>query len=181
VFLRNAGAGVLGDLAFASNLSLNLAFFNSKARAWRGRVCRGFLSRPASPATTTDLGTLQSPTVSGFFDLFVNFALSTPFCNEFGVTGGGDPAAGERWQIDVPDHWCRTLACQSLGLHFGSPHPNDPLANIIANVLANSLNSHNDVPGNLSNYLNDCGAEANAIIDFRINNIGHFWRDDVLK
>ena len=46
MFLRNAGAGVLGDLAFASNLSPNLAFFNSKARGVEGAGPSGF---PVTP------------------------------------------------------------------------------------------------------------------------------------
>ena len=148
----------------ADPLSLTSALVNSSAAG---------LVNPSAPGTPGLGGTLDSSTGlgtivftdrtpgAGFFNLFVDLALAAPFYNEYGAESG-TPAPGQSWQIDVPDYWCNTAACQTLGLPLGVPDPNDPTANILANVLANSLNNQNGVPGTLSNFLNDCGAEPNA-------------------
>jgi hypothetical protein len=161
VILALASAEALGDM-----MSLQGALVNSSTAGVIDPIASGTPGLTGTLDAATGLGTITftdtKPGV-GFFHLFVDVSLATPFFNEFGATGGGTPAAGQGWQIDVPDYWCNTPACQSLGLPIGSPDPNDPGANIIANLLANSLNNQNGVPGMLSNFLNDCGAEPNAI------------------
>lgn len=155
-----------GSASFADTLSLASALINSSAAGIVDPTAPGTPGLAGALDGTTGLGTLvftDTQTGSGFFDLFVDLSLATPFSNEYGATGGGGPATGQTWQIDVPDYWCNTAACQSLGLPAGSPDPNDPTASIIANTLANTLNNQNGVPGTLSNFLNDCGAEPNAI------------------
>ena len=152
--------------ARADSLALNSALVNSSAAGIVDPTAPGTPGLSGTLNSTSGLGTItftDTKQGAGFFDLFVDLSLATPFFNEYGTTGGGAPAAGQSWQIDVPDYWCNTVACQALGLPAGSPDPNDPTANIIANTLANSLNNHNDVPGTLSNYLNNCGAEPNAV------------------
>ena len=152
--------------ALASGVTLQAALVNSSAAGIVDPTASGTPGLTGTLDATTGLGTITFTDTRpglGFFDLFVDLSLATPFFNEFGATGGGSPAAGQTWQIDVPDYWCNTAACQSIGLPFGSPDPNDPSANIIADTLANSLNNNNGVPGTLSNFLNDCGAEPNAI------------------
>jgi hypothetical protein len=159
---------------FATGINLTSALFNSSAAGVVGAGSTGFPVTPGLSGNldgTTGLGTLtftDTKVGAGFFDVFVDLALSTPFFNEFGKTGGGSPAVNESWQIDVPDYWCNTVACQALGLPVGSPDPNDPGANVIANTLAHSLSNHNGVPGNgglgtFSNYLNTCGAEPSGV------------------
>jgi len=154
---------VCAAAAFADSLTARL--LNSSAAGILDPTTGGSPGLAGSLNATTGLGILtftDANTGAGFLDLFVDLALATPFYNEYGATGGGGPAAGQSWQIDVPDYWCNTAACQSIGLPFGLPDPNDPTANIIAYTLANSLNDRNAVPGNVSNYLNDCGAEPNS-------------------
>jgi len=51
--------------------------------------------------TTTGLGAITYTTHStgaGFFDVFVDEGVSTPFFNEFGSTSGS-PVAGQSWEI----------------------------------------------------------------------------------
>jgi hypothetical protein len=157
---------IFSPVAFADTLSLTSALVNSSAAGVVDPTAPGTpgLSGNLNPITGLGTITFTDKTAGvGFFDLFVDLALATPFFNEYGVTGGGSLSAGQTWQIDVPDYWCNTTACQSLGLPFGTPDPNDPGANIIANTLENSLNDLNGVPGTLDNFLNACGAEPNAL------------------
>jgi hypothetical protein len=95
--------------------------------------------------STTGLGVLTltfSPGVGGsyFFDVFFDHELHTPFNNEYGSVNGA-PGAGVSWQIDVP----------------GSGDGNR-IGTIFANAQANSLDNTNHVPGTVSNFLNNCGA-----------------------
>jgi hypothetical protein len=152
--------------AFGDTLSLQGALVNSSAAGIVDPTAGGTPGLTGTLNATTGLGTITFTDTKaglGFFDIFVDLSLSKPFSNEFGATGGGGLAAGQSWQIDVPDYWCNTPACQSIGLPSGTPDPNDSTANIIANTLANNLSNQNGVPGNLSNFLNDCGAEPNAV------------------
>jgi hypothetical protein len=152
--------------ALADVPSLQVALVNSSTAGIVDPTASGTPGLTGALNATTGLGSITFTDTTpglGFFDLFVDLSLATPFFNEFGTTGGGSPAAGQTWQIDVPDYWCNTAACQAIGLPFGSPDPNDPTANIIADTLANSLNNQNGAPGMLSNFLNDCGAEPHAI------------------
>lgn len=157
---------LLANGALAANLTVQTALVNSSAAGIVDPTAAGTPGLTGALDATTGLGTITFTDTNpglGFFDLLVDLSLATPFFNEFGATGGGSPAAGQAWQIDVPDYWCNTPACQSIGLPVGTPDPNDPGANIIANTLADSLNNQNGVAGMLSNFLNDCGAEPNAI------------------
>jgi hypothetical protein len=152
--------GALADL-----LSLNTALVNSSAAGIVDPTSAGTPGLTGTLDATTGLGTItftDTKQGAGFLDLFVDLSVAAPFFNEYGLTSG-TTLAGQSWQIDVPDYWCNTAACQAIGLPFGSPDPNDPAANIIANTLANSLNNQNGVPGTLTNYLNNCGAEPGAI------------------
>jgi hypothetical protein len=156
----------LSAVSASASPVLNTALINSSAAGIVDPTAPGTPGLSGTLDSSTGLGTLTFTDThpgGGFFDLFVDLSLAAPFYNEYGNTGGGSPAAGEQWQIDVPDYWCSTLACQAIGLPFGSPDPNDPLANIVANVLVGSLSNHNGVLGTQSNYLNNCGAEPNAI------------------
>jgi hypothetical protein len=151
--------------AFADTVSLQGALVNSSAAGIVDPTAGGTPGLSGTLDATTGLGVITFTDTKpglGFFDIFVDLSLSKPFSNEFGAIGGG-LAAGQSWQIDVPDYWCNTPACQSIGLPSGTPDPNDPTANIIANTLTNNLSNQNGVPGNLSNFLNDCGAEPNAV------------------
>ena len=85
------------------------------------------------------LGTITltfNPGAAGsyFFDAFFDNQLSVPFFNEFG-TAVGAPAAGQSWEI---------------GDSF--------LSNVYPDTQANTLSNANGLPGNTSNYLNDCNA-----------------------
>lgn len=163
--LRNAGAGVLGDLAFASNLSPNLAFFNSKARGVEGAGPSGF---PVTPGLAGNLdGTTWAPYIHRQLVRVLppvrQFRALDSVLQRVRRDRRRQPGSGRAladWRAGPLVPHARLPIPRSA---FRQSPPNDPLANIIANVLANSLNSHNGVPGNLSNYLNDCGAEANAI------------------
>lgn len=164
-FCAFAMLALLETGALADSISLQTALVNSSAAGVVDPTTPGTPGLTGTLSGTNGLGTItfsDTNTGAGFFNLFVDLSLATPFYNESG-TPSGSPAAGQSWQIDVPDYWCNTAACQSIGLPFGTPDPNDPLASIIANTLANSLNGQNGVPGTLSNFLNDCGAEPNAI------------------
>jgi hypothetical protein len=152
--------------AFADSVSLQGALVNSSTAGIADPTAGGTPRLTGTLDATTGLGAITFTDTKpglGFFDIFVDLSLSKPFSNEFGATGGSSLATGQSWQIDVPDYWCNTPACQSIGLPSGTPDPNDPTANIISNTLANNLSDQNGVPGNLSNFLNDCGAEPNAV------------------
>src|SRR5258707_913515 len=150
---------VSGIGALADTVSLNAALVNSSAAGIVDPTSPGTPGLTGALNAMTGLGTIifaDTKQGAGFFDLFVDLSLATPFFNEYGLTSG-TALPGQNWQIDVPDYWCNTAACQSIGLPFGTPDQNDPLASIIANTLANSLNNENGVPGTLSHYLHECG------------------------
>src|SRR6266852_6520280 len=120
-------------VASADPVSLAGALLNSSSAGIVDPTAPGTPGLTGNLSGTTGLGTItfsDTNAGAGFFNLFVDLALATPFYNEYGATSGS-PVAGQSWQIDVPDYWCNTLACQALGLPLGSPDPNDPTANII--------------------------------------------------
>jgi hypothetical protein len=94
---------------------------------------------------STGLGTLMltfNPGSAGsyFFDAFFDHQVHGPFYNEYGVVNGV-PAAGVSWQIDEPG--------------FGD---GNRTGTIFANASANALDNTNHIPGTLSNFGSDCGA-----------------------
>jgi len=76
-------------------------------------------------------------------DFWLYEALSQPFFNEYGSTGGS-PVAGQSWQIDVPDY------------EYGGELGTAGAGTIIANTQANTLANTNYVPGKTDNYLLNC-------------------------
>ena len=106
---------------------------------------------------TTGLGTLTltfQPGVAGayFFDVFFDHQLHVPFYNEYGSVSG-IPGAGISWQIDEPG--------------FGDANR---LGTIYTNVTNNALDNTNYIPGTLSNFANNCGANGGGAVDPACNN-----------
>lgn len=94
----------------------------------------------------TGIGTLQytfAPGAAGtyFFDAFFDYEVHTPLYNEFGAVSG-TPVAGQTWQIDA----AYTDANRT--------------STIWDNVQNNALDNTNWIPGQDSNYLNDCVGSA---------------------
>jgi hypothetical protein len=93
--------------------------------------------------TSTGLGTLTYTYTGAAGNAFVNFfvdeEVGVPFYNEFGSTGGGSPAAGEKWEI---------------GDSFAS--------SIYSDVQNNSLTNSNLLPEGASNYLGTCTGACNG-------------------
>jgi hypothetical protein len=97
---------------------------------------------------TTGLGTLTltfDPGTAGSYYVGAWFfdPASVPFYNEYGVVNG-TPASGQTWQIDIPEY-------DATSANIGS-------GTIIDNLAAETLDDTNTVPGTLSNYLFNCGA-----------------------
>jgi hypothetical protein len=106
---------------------------------------------------TTGLGTLtltHNPGVAGayFFDVFFDLQLHAPFYNEYGSVNGA-PSAGLSWQIDEPG--------------FGDANR---LGTIFDNASNNALDNTNHIPGTLSNFSNDCGANGGGAVNPACNN-----------
>lgn len=87
-----------------------------------------------------------------FVDAFFDQALHAPFFDEFGTTNGA-ASAGQSWQIDEPG--------------FGD---GNRLGTIFDNALAGTLDDTNHVPGTLSNFLGDCGANGGGAPNAACNN-----------
>jgi hypothetical protein len=139
-----AGASSLTEISFNVN---GTEYFNSYAAPGLNN---------AGWNDTTGLGTLVltfSPGVAGnyTFDFFLNEAVGIPFYNEFGSVSGV-AAAGQSWQIDEPG--------------FGDANR---VGTIYTNFLASNL-SGNFVAGQLSNFLNNCGANGGGAVTAACNN-----------
>jgi len=107
--------------------------------------------------TTTGLGTLTltfNPGVAGsyFFDAFFDHQVHVPFYNEFGSVSGA-PGAGITWQIDEPE--------------FGDANRT---GNIFTHTSTNTLDNLNHIPGQLSNFFNNCGANGGGAVNANCNN-----------
>jgi hypothetical protein len=107
--------------------------------------------------TSTGLGSLTitfNPGSAGtyYIDGWAWADLAVPFYNEYGATSGS-AAAGQSWQIDVPDY-------ESDGNHTGT---------IIANTLAGTLDNTNHVPGTTNDYNLDCGANGTGAANTSCN------------
>jgi hypothetical protein len=105
----------------------------------------------------TGLGTLtltHNPGAAGayFFDVFFDHQLHVPFYNEYGAVNGA-PGAGMSWQIDEPG--------------FGDANR---LGTIFDNASNNALDNTNHIPGTLSNFANDCGANGGGAVNPNCNN-----------
>jgi hypothetical protein len=75
--------------------------------------------------------------------------------DEYGASGGS-PAAGQTWQIDVPDYNYNSVTDPNFGgLPAGA-------GSIIANTAGNSLSNTNYVPGTTDSFLNLCTGSANC-------------------
>jgi hypothetical protein len=88
-----------------------------------------------------------------FFDVFINLDLGNAFWNEYASTSGS-PASGETWQADTPDFDCDANRC----------------GNIIFNADSNALDNTNHIPGQVDNYLIDCGADGGGTVNLDCNN-----------
>jgi hypothetical protein len=76
--------------------------------------------------------------------------------DEYGASGGGSPALGESWQIDVPDYnYNATTDPNFGGLLSGA-------GSIIANTASHSLSNTNYVPGTTDSFLNLCTSSPNC-------------------
>jgi hypothetical protein len=107
--------------------------------------------------STSGLGTLTltfAPGVSGayFVDAYFDHELHVPLYNEYGAVSGA-PSAGVTWQIDEPG--------------FGD---GNRVGTIFGNASTNALDDTNHVPGSLSNFLGDCGANGGASPNAACNN-----------
>jgi hypothetical protein len=94
--------------------------------------------------SATGLGTFTltfNPGAAGSYYIGAWFfdPVGVPFYNEYGAVNGS-PAAGQSWQVDVPDY-------DSDSNHTGT---------IIGNLEAGTLNDTNEIPGTADNYLGDC-------------------------
>ena len=87
-----------------------------------------------------------------FLDVFFDHELHAPFYNELGAANGV-AGAGVSWQIDEPG--------------FGD---GNRLGTIFDNVLANTLDNANHIPGAQSNFLDDCGGNGGGPADGTCNN-----------
>jgi PEP-CTERM motif len=98
---------------------------------------------------TTGLGTITYTTTTGgyfggwIFD--INDVTFGPFFNQYGAVSGS-PAAGQTWQIDIPDYL-------SDSNHTG---------NIIANSSAGTLDNTNHIPGTADDYFTTCSTGENC-------------------
>lgn len=106
---------------------------------------------------TTGLGTLLftiDPGVAGsyFVTVYFDHQLHAPFYNEYGAVNGV-PGAGMSWQIDEPG--------------FGDANR---LGTIFDNASNNTLDNTNHIPGTLSNFSNDCGANGGGAVNPACNN-----------
>jgi len=99
---------------------------------------------------TGSLAVTLNPGVAGTYniDMWAAQFLSVPGFNEY-ATVNGSPAAGQTWQIDVPDY-------ESDPNHTGT---------IISNTMADTLDNTNHVPGTTDNYNLDCGAFGSGAAD----------------
>ncbi|HXM43703.1 MAG TPA: hypothetical protein VN924_20885 [Bryobacteraceae bacterium] len=95
----------------------------------------------------TGLGTVTLTYNPGAGSYNVDFwlfeQLSQPGWNEYG-NSGGSPAAGQSWQVDVPDY--------DYGGELGTPGAGTIIGNTQAGTLANT----NYVPGSTDDYLLTC-------------------------
>ena len=127
-------------------------------------ACSNYLGLAAVMGLTSSLDTSNGGTGLGSLsfvfnpgpgsysvDFWLFEQLSQPGWNEYG-NSGGSPAAGQTWQIDVPDY------------DYNSSDPNfgflpTGAGTIVANTLANTLADTNFVTGNNSQYLLSCMAD----------------------
>lgn len=106
--------------------------------------------------TPTGTGTLVytfNPGAAGsyFIDFYFDHELHVPFFNEYGTVNGSAPT-GTTYQIDNPG---------SDGNRTGT---------IFANTQNDSLDNTNHVPGTLSNFNADCGANGGGALNGNCNN-----------
>lgn len=108
--------------------------------------------------STTGLGTLQltfNPGSAGSYYVGAWFfdPIAVPFYNEYGAVNGS-PAAGQSWQVDIPDY------------DSDSNHSGD----IIGNLESASLDNTNHIPGISDNYLNECttGSNCNDVVSMAL-------------
>jgi hypothetical protein len=106
---------------------------------------------------TTGIGTYQIKVTTlgaDYIGAFFYLPAGIPFYNEYGATNGS-LVSGESWQIDVPEY---DLTSKN---HGGGT--------IIDNLANEALDEKNTVPGSVTNYLANCGANgggsANAACD----------------
>ena len=131
----------------------------SAAAADSPGLCNNYSTLAAVPGATstldqsfpggTGLGTVTLTYNPGPGSYFVNLWLFENLFppsaqNEYGATGGGGLAAGESWQIDVPDH--------TYGGELGTAGA----GSIVANTKANTLADTNFVPGKTDDFSFNC-------------------------
>lgn len=110
---------------------------------------------------TTGQGTLTltfDPGAAGSYYVGAWFfdPASVPFYNEYGVVNGA-AASGQTWQIDIPEY-------DATSANIGS-------GTIIDNLAAGTLSDTNSVPGGLTNYLDNCGANGGGAANANCNDL----------
>ena len=110
---------------------------------------------------TTSLGSFTltfNPGVGGSYYVGAWFfdPSSVPFYNEYGAVNGS-PAAGQQWQIDIPEY-------DATSANLGS-------GTILDNLASGALNNTNSVTGTTSNYLFTCGANGSGGPDATCNDL----------
>jgi hypothetical protein len=99
---------------------------------------------------TFDPGAAGSYFVGGFFF----DPVGVPFYNEYGQVNGS-PDAGQSYAIDVPE--------------VDVNSNNHGAGNIVGDLEAGALTNTNTVPGTMTNYLNDCGANGGGAVTAACN------------
>jgi hypothetical protein len=103
--------------------------------------------------TSTTYSILFNPASAGNFYIGAFFyqPAGVPFYNEYGAVNGS-AAAGQTWQIDVPEYDVNSTANHGAG-------------SIVDNLANGALTDTNSVPGSVSNYLNNCGASGGGAVN----------------
>ena len=110
---------------------------------------------------TTGQGTITftyNPGSAGtyYFGAWFYVPVSTPDYNEYGIVNGS-PAAGQQWQIDIPEY-------DASSLNHGN-------GTIIDNLASKSLNGTNSIPGTTSNFNDTCGANGGGAVTASCNDL----------
>jgi len=105
------------------------------------------------------LGTLTyTDTTAGtdFLDAIFNYALGTPFFNEYGTTVNGGPLAGTTWSID---DWNDNFIPFTTAGSGAQTNSNDAFDQVAA---GGALLNNNLLPGQNSNFSANCSATGDA-------------------
>jgi hypothetical protein len=154
-------AGIFTTAAFPS--SLQDWEFNINGTAYYPAEGDTFASVPGLDASgfnsTTGIGTITityDPGAAGSYYVggFFFDPVGVPFYNEYGQVNGS-PDAGQSYEIDVPE--------------YDVSSNNHGLGTIVDDLAAGALTNTNTVPGTMTNYLNNCGANGGGAVTAACN------------